>query len=106
MIARLAILPVLWLPFSIASLVAVAVTLFVILFGDKEQQQGYGKNVLRAMDKVLAAVCGFGGYYTFSAELAFATWPPFVAVRWVLDKIQAGHCLGAAKNENHPLTRS
>lgn len=98
-LSRLAILLVLWLPFSLASLVAIVVTFGVILFGDKEQQQGYGKNVLRAMDKVLAAVCGFSGYFTFSAELAFATWRPFVVIRWLLDKIEAGHCAGAAKNE-------
>ena len=96
---RLAILFVLWLPFSLASLVAIVVTFCVILFGSKEQQQGYGKNVLRAMDKVLAAVCGFSGYYTFSAELAYTDWPPFVFIRRMLDKIQPGHCSGAAVNE-------
>ena len=96
---RFAILLVLWLPFSIAGIVASIVTLAVILFGSKDEQQGYGKNVLRAMDKVLAAVCGFSGSYTFSAECGVAKARPWTWVSWMLDKIQQGHCEGAAKNE-------
>lgn len=105
--ARLAVAMVLWFPFSLAGLAAIVITAWVVLFGDKQQQQGYGKDVLRAMDKVLAAVCGFSGYYTFSAELGVNVVSRFGFdyqwIRWVLDWIQADHCLGAAKNENHPL---
>lgn len=103
--ARLAVALVLWLPFSLAGLVAIVVTAWVILFGDKEQQQGYGKDVLRAMDKVMAAVCGFSGFYTLSAECGVSTsgWP--AALRTMLDLIQPGHCAGAAVNEGHPKTR-
>lgn len=99
---RVGVLLVLWLPFSSAGEVAIVVTFFVVLFGSQAAQQGYGKNVLRAMDKVLAAVCGFSGYYTFSAECGVATGQPWAAIRRLLDLIQPGHCEGAAKNEGHP----
>jgi hypothetical protein len=96
---RLAVLVILWLPFSGAGIAAIVVTFAVILFANQAEQQGYGKNVLRAMDKVLAAVCGFSGYYTFSAECGVATARPWTWIRWLLDKIQPGHCEGAAVNE-------
>lgn len=96
---RLAVLIVLWLPFSVAGDLAQIVTLAVILFGGKAVQQGYGKNVLRAMDKVLAALCGFSGFYTFSAECGIATVQPWATVRRLLDFIQPGHCEGAATKE-------
>lgn len=96
---RLAVLMVLWLPFSIASVIAIIVTFFIVLFGTEKLQQGYGKNILRAMDKTLAALCGFDGYFTFSAECGVATSQPWIAVRAMLDKIQPGHCEAAAKNE-------
>lgn len=96
---RFAVIIILWIPFSIAVAVSSIVTLAVILFGSKDEQQGYGKNVLRAMDKVLAAVFGFSGSYTFSAECGVAKSRPWTWVRWILDKIQTGHCEGAAKKE-------
>lgn len=102
---RLAVLLVLWLPFSVAALAAIAITFGAIAVGDKEQQQGYGKNVLRAMDKVLAAVAGYSGAYTFSAEIGMADANrnrfgfTYAWVRKALDSIQPGHCEGSAKNE-------
>lgn len=99
MMARLGILLVLWLPFAIAGLFAAVITFFVILFGDKEKHWGYGKDVLRAMDKVLAAVCGFSGYFTFSAELGVDDRKWCRAIRWLLDLIQPGHCVEAARRE-------
>lgn len=92
---KLALIVVLWLPFSLGCAVAIVTSLFAIVF----EHNVYGKNVLRAMDKVLAAVLGFSGYYTLSAECGIATQAPWIHLRWLLDKIQAGHCEGAAKNE-------
>lgn len=92
---KLALILVLWLPFSLGCLAAILVSLFAIVF----EHNRYGKDVLRAMDKVLAAVLGFSGYFTLSAECGVATTAPWVQLRWLLDKIQADHCYGAAKNE-------
>lgn len=92
---KLAIIIVLWLPFSIGCLVAILVSLAAILL----EENDYGKDVLRAMDKLLAAVLGFSGFFTLSAECGIAATAPWVQLRWVLDKIQAGHCAGAARNE-------
>lgn len=92
---KLAFILILWLPFSLGCLAAILVSLFAIIF----EHNTYGKNVLRAMDKVLAAVLGFSGYFTLSAECGIATIQPWTTLRWLLDKIQAGHCEGAARNE-------
>ena len=92
---KLALILVLWLPFSIGCLAAIIVSLAAILL----EENTYGKDVLRAMDKLLAAVLGFSGYFTLSAECGIAVNAPWVQLRRVLDKIQKGHCEGAAKNE-------
>lgn len=92
---KLALILILWLPFSLGCLAAILTSLFAII----AEENKYGKDVLRAMDKVLAAVCGFSGYFTLSAECGVATNQPWTGLRWVLDKIQAGHCEGAARNE-------
>lgn len=92
---KLALILVLWLPFSIGAIASVLVSLAAILMEENE----YGKDVLRAMDKTLAAVLGFSGFYTLSAECGVAAIRPWTSLRWLLDKIQAGHCEGAAKNE-------
>lgn len=96
---KLAVILILWLPFSLAGIAASIVSLYVILFGSREEQQGYGKNVLRAMDKVLASVCGFSGSYTLSAECGIATTQPWTGLRFLLNAIQAGHCEHAAEIE-------
>ena len=51
------------------------------------------------MDKTLAAVLGFSGFFTLSAECGVSNEKPWVWLRWLLDRIQPGHCEGAAKNE-------
>lgn len=94
-LTKLAILIVLWLPFTLACLAAGGASLLAIIF----EWQEYGKNLLRAMDKVLAALVGFDGYHTLSAECGVSSHPLARALRWVLDLIQAGHCVEAAKNE-------
>lgn len=92
---KLAIIVVLWLPFTLGCLAAGVVSLVAILF----DAEPYGKDVLRAMDKTLAAVLGFSGYFTLSAECGVATTQPWTTLRWLLDTIQPGHCEGAAVKE-------
>lgn len=95
LLTKLAILIVLWLPFTLGCLAAGMLSLLAIIF----EWQTYGKNLLRAMDKVLAALVGFDGYHTLSAECGVSTHPLAVLLRRALDLIQPGHCVGAAKNE-------
>jgi len=94
-VKKLAIILVLWLPFSLGAAAAIIVSLLAILLDENV----YAKDVLRAMDKLLAAVLGFSGFFTLSAECGVSSDQPWIGLRWILDKIQAGHCLGAAKNE-------
>ena len=92
---KLAIILVLWLPFSLGALGAIVVSLAAILL----EENAYGKDVLRAMDKLLAAVCGFSGSYTLSAECGVTEKQPWILLRRLLNRIQEGHCAGAAHNE-------
>lgn len=94
-LAKIAIILILWVPFSIGAILSVPVSLWAIVFN----KNVYGKDVLRSMDKLLAAVLGFSGDYTLSAECGVSKEFPWVQLRWVLNKIQAGHCEGAAKQE-------
>lgn len=91
----LAVILVLWLPFSLGCIAAIVVSMAAILL----EKNAYGKNVLRAMDKVLAAVMGRSGFYTLSAECGVIDVFPFTQIRTLLDLIQAGHCEGAAIHE-------
>lgn len=91
----MALILVLWLPFSLGCVAAILVSLAAILL----EENVYGKDVLRAMDKVLAAVCGFSGYFTLSAECGVAKKAPWTCLRWLLDKIQKDHCIVAARKE-------
>lgn len=92
---KLAIIIVLWLPFTLGCLAAGLASLLAIICGWHD----YGKNLLRAMDKTLAALLGFTGYYTLSAECGVSPHPLAILLRKALDLIDDGHCVGAAKNE-------
>ncbi len=92
---KLAIILILWLPFSLGFIASIIVSMLAILF----DRIAYGKDVLRAMDKLLAAVLGFSGDYTLSAECGISQRKPWIFLRWVLNKIQSGHCEGAASRE-------
>lgn len=88
---------ILWLPFSLAVLLAVPVS-FVAIFAAEQ----YAHQLLKAMDKVMAALLGNSGLYTVSAEggvaepkCGFCAW----VCRNVLEHIQPGHCAGAAQRE-------
>lgn len=87
----LAALIVLWLPFSIAALVAVPVLLYGMLTDD----ESIWKPVGRAMDKLLAALLGYSGDNTLSAELGASD--RHIWLRKFVDLFEADHCLKAAK---------
>ena len=86
----------LWLPFSLAAVASVLVALWAV-FSD----QHYAKDILRAQDKLMAALLGWGGDHTVSAECGSrqAGCRFCQAACRLLDLIQPGHCAGAAKNE-------
>lgn len=89
---RIAALAILWLPFSVACLLAVPVSFVAVMMWS----QGYGKNLLGGMDRCAASLLGLDGKYTISAHCGVGRLP---WLRPLLELIQPGHCEGAAKNE-------
>lgn len=87
---------VLWLPFSVAAIASVGIALWAV-FSD----QAYAKDILRSQDKLMAALLGWGGDYTVSAECGSrqAGCRFCRMVCRLLNVIQPGHCEGAARNE-------
>jgi len=87
---------VLWLPFSIAALCSVPIVLWAVF-----SAQGYAKECLKAQDKLMAALFGWGGDYTVSAECGSRRKDCLICtvICRLLSIIQPGHCEGAAKNE-------
>lgn len=83
----------LWFPFSLAALVAIP----VLLYGLLTEQESIWKPVGRAMDKLLAAIMGYSGNHTLSAELGAST--DYRWLRKFLDLFEADHCKKAAKAE-------
>lgn len=88
----------LWLAFTVLTLAGIAAAPVAILAG----RWGYAKQLGAAMDRLGAAVLGWGGQFTISAECGsrhkdcrFCK----LACR-LLDLVQPGHCAGAATNEN------
>lgn len=86
---------VLWLPFSVLSVVAIPVALWALSTGEWE----YAKNILRAMDCTTAALFGRSGRYTVSAECGASDCAACRLLCRFLDLIQPGHCAGAATRE-------
>jgi hypothetical protein len=86
----------LWLPFSIAALVSIPVVLWSVF-----TNTSYAKDCLRAQDKLMAALFGWGGMYTVSAECGSTRKDCRLcrAICGLLNFIQPGHCVGAAANE-------
>jgi hypothetical protein len=84
---------ILWFVFSLAALVAI----FVLLFGVLTNNERVWSPVGRAMDRVLAALLGYSGKYTTSAELAVS-----YRHKWLgklVDWIEPGHCEKEARKE-------
>jgi hypothetical protein len=95
MVKKLLIIFVLWIPFSLAAIACVLISLYAIL----AENNVYAKNMLRAMDKLTASLFGFDGYHTLSAECGASSCKPCEWLCWFLGKIQPGHCVGAARDE-------
>ena len=91
----LAALLVLWLPFAVLSIVAIPVALWALATGEWV----YAKNLLRAMDKVAAALFGWTGYYTVSAECGASSCVFCKVICAGLNLLDPGHCAGAAQRE-------
>jgi hypothetical protein len=83
----------LWIPFSLAAIVAIPVLLYGLLTEDESIWEPVG----RAMDKLLAALFGFSGNHTLSAELAISY--RLQLLRKFLDLIEAEHCEKSARAE-------
>lgn len=85
---------ILWLPFSLSAIIAIPVS-FVAVFLEWE----YAKNILKAQDRTAAALLGWSGEYTISAECGRSDCRLCKLVCRLLDVIQPGHCKGAAERE-------
>lgn len=90
---KIAAILLLWLPFSLAAIVAVPVLLFGIMAGD----ESIWKPVGSAMDRLMATLFGYSGRYTLSACLGTGT--RYQWLRWFVDLFESGHCAKAAKTE-------
>jgi len=84
---------ILWLVFSIAGLVAIP----RLLYGVVTNNERIWSPVGRAMDRVLAALLGYSGRYTTSAELAVSDRHQWL--RNLVDKLEPGHCEKEARKE-------
>lgn len=87
---------ILWLPFSIGAILSIPITFWAIF-----TNQEYAKQCLKAQDKLTAALFGWGGDYTVSAECGSRQKDCKLCKMLCafLNKLQPGHCEGAAKNE-------
>lgn len=92
---KLAVALGLWLMFSLASLVAIVVGLVAIVF----DEMPYGKNIVKAQDRLTAALLGHSGSRTLSAEMGASKCQMCRAVCSVLSLIEADHCDKAARRE-------
>jgi hypothetical protein len=95
--AMIVALLVLWLPFSLTAILAIILAPLALLM----DEWTYGKDLLRAMDKLGAALLGWGGRYTVSAECGSRRSECWLCRRVcrLLDLIDPGHCKGAAERE-------
>lgn len=85
------------IPFGLTSIVSAFVGLIVSPFYGKS----YPTNLLRSMDKLGAALLGFGdGSKTVSAECGSSDCVVCSLICKFLDLIQPGHCKGAADRES------
>lgn len=80
----------LWFPFSLAAIISIPVLLYGIIAENEEVWKPVG----RAMDKLLAAILGYSGNHTLSAELGASHDMPLL--RRFLDMIEPEHCHKAA----------
>lgn len=90
---RILAIILLWMPFSLAAIVAIPVLFWGLLTGEESIWKPTG----RAMDKLMATLFGYSGNHTLSAELGASS--DYRWLRKFLDLIEAEHCKKAAKGE-------
>jgi hypothetical protein len=94
----LIVLLVLWLPFSLAALAAVPLSLWRVLTRDALR----GRVMLYAMDRLAAAVCGWSGAFTISAEVHNPRNRIQQHLKDFLNWLDPGHTEQAARKEGLP----
>lgn len=94
---RVAVALALWVALTPLAVLGVCVAPLAVVF----DRWAYARDLGRGMDRLGAAVLGWGGDYTISAECG-SRHADCRFCRWVcrmLDWVQPGHCAGAARNE-------
>lgn len=77
-----------------------AVLIVLALLGMMALGSVWAKNIFRAGDKTVAAVLGFSGFYSLSAECGAGDSRLCRSLRLMIDlAIGGGHCARAAKDE-------
>jgi hypothetical protein len=100
LITFLGSLAILWLPFGLASLLAVPIALAgLVTWLASGRAYDYTKNLLGGMDRCASGLLGLEARYTVSAHCGVMTRAWLKPLRALLDVIAPGHCEGAAKQE-------
>lgn len=94
-VRKVVILLLVWLSFVAAALMAIPLSLLYLT------ERQYGRNVLLSMDRVMAAVMGWSGQYTVSAQCGKSECLLCKVVCWLLNRIDPNHCADAASNEGN-----
>jgi hypothetical protein len=92
-VRKVVILVMVWLSFVAAALLAIPLSLLYLT------ERPYGRNVLLSMDRVMAAVLGWSGMYTVSAQCGKSSCLLCKVVCWLLNRIDPNHCKDAAADE-------
>jgi hypothetical protein len=92
-VRKVVILVLVWLSFVLAALAAIPLSLLYLT------ERPYGRNVLLSMDRVMAAVLGWSGMYTVSAQCGKSACLLCRVVCWLLNRIDPNHCQDAASGE-------
>jgi hypothetical protein len=92
-VRKVVILVLVWLSFVVAALAAIPLSLLYLT------EREYGRNVLLSMDRVMAAVLGWSGQYTVSAQCGKSACWLCQAVCWLLNRMDRNHCDDAARDE-------
>jgi hypothetical protein len=92
-VRKAVILVLVWLSFVVAALLAIPLSLLYLT------ERQYGRNVLLSMDRVMAAVLGWSGLYTVSAQCGKSDCLLCKVVCWLLNRIDKNHCADASLDE-------
>ena len=87
------ILALVWLSFVVAALLAIPLSLLYLT------EREYGKNLMSTMSRVMAAVLGWTGKFTTSAQCGKSNCLLCKVACWLLNRIDPNHCADAAADE-------